>query len=72
MYKIATWNVERPKKGTEKTALVMEKIKEVNADILVLTESAVSISLAELYPFSVHSLAYERTPEEHWVSIFSK
>ena len=43
MYKIATWNVERPKKGTEKTALVMEKIKEINADILVLTESAVSI-----------------------------
>ena len=72
MYKIATWNVERPKKGTEKTALVMEKIKEINADILVLTESAVSMSLAELYPFSVHSLAYERTPEEHWVSIFSK
>ena len=72
MYKIATWNVERPKKGTEKTALVMEKIKEVNADILVLTESAISISLTELYPFSVHSLAYERTPEEHWVFIFSK
>ena len=72
MYKIATWNVERPKKGTEKTALVIEKIKDENADILVLTESAFSISLTELYPFSVHSLAYERTPEEHWVSIFSK
>ena len=72
MYKITTWNVERPKKGTEKTALVMKKIKEVNADILVLTESANNISLAELYPFSAHSLAYERTPEEHWVSIFSK
>ena len=72
MYKIATWNVERPKKETEKTALVIEKIKDVNADILVLTESAFSISLTELYPFSVHSLAYERTPEEHWVSIFSK
>ena len=32
MYKIATWNVERPKKGTEKTALVMEKIKEINSN----------------------------------------
>jgi len=72
MYKIATWNVERPKKGTEKTALAISKIKEVNADILVLTENATSVSLTELYPFSVHSLAYERTPEEHWVSIFSK
>ena len=72
MYKIATWNVERPKKSTEKTALAVAKIKEVNADILVLTENATSISLTELYPFSVHSLSYERTPEEHWVSIFSK
>ena len=72
MYKIATWNVERPKKGTEKTSLAITKIKEVNADILVLTENATSISLTELYSFSVHSLAYERTPEEHWVSIFSK
>ena len=36
MYKIATWNVERPKKSTEKTALAVAKIKEVNADILVL------------------------------------
>ena len=72
MYKIATWNVERPKKGTQKTALTIAKIEEFNADVLVLTENATSISLTELYPFSVHSLAYERTPEEHWVSIFSK
>ena len=72
MYKIATWNVERPKKGTQKTALAIAKIEELNADILVLTENATSISLTELYPFSVHSLSYERTPEEHWVSIFSK
>ena len=29
MYKIATWNVERPKKGTEKTALVWRKSKRL-------------------------------------------
>ena len=58
MYKIATWNVERPKKGTQKTALAIAKIEELNADILVLTENATSISLTELYPFSVHSLSY--------------
>ena len=43
MYKIATWNVERPKKGTEKIALFMEIIKVVNSDFLVLTESDISI-----------------------------
>lgn len=72
MYKIATWNVERPKKGTQKTALAIAKIQEVNADILVLTENANGLSLTDLYPFSVHSLPFERTPQEHWVSIFSK
>ena len=45
MYKIATWNVERPKKGTQKTALAIVKIEELNADVLVLTENATSISL---------------------------
>ena len=47
MYKIATWNVERPKKGTQKTALTIAKIEEFNADVLVLTENATSISLTE-------------------------
>jgi len=72
MYKIANWNLERPKSKTEKTKLAIEKIKEVNADIIVLTESSEAIDLSELYPFQIHTLSYERTPNEQWVTILSK
>lgn len=40
MYKIANWNLERPKSKTEKTKLAIEKIQEVKADIIVLTETS--------------------------------
>ena len=38
MYRIANWNVERPRFKTNKTNLAIEKIKEIDADIIVLTE----------------------------------
>lgn len=72
MYKIANWNLERPKSKTEKTKLAIEKIKEVNADIIVLTETSKSVDLSEIYPFQISTLSYERTPNEHWVTIWSK
>lgn len=45
--KIANWNVERPIEGRKKTALVRQKIKEIAADIFVLTESSSALDLAE-------------------------
>jgi endonuclease/exonuclease/phosphatase family metal-dependent hydrolase len=40
--KIATWNLERPKQPktfSRKNELILEKLKEINADILILTET---------------------------------
>ena len=48
-YRIANWNVERPKSGTKKTNLVLDKINEINADILVLTETSKAINLESDY-----------------------
>ena len=72
MYKIANWNLERPKCKSEKTRLTTNKIFEINADILVLTETSKAIDLSEFYPFQISTLSYERTPVEHWVTIWSK
>lgn len=72
MYKIANWNIERPKCGTIKTKLAIEKIYEINADIIVLTETSNCVDLSINYPFQISTLSYERTPNEHWVTIWSK
>jgi hypothetical protein len=40
--KIATWNLERPRQPktvSRKNELILEKLKEINADILILTET---------------------------------
>lgn len=72
MYRIANWNLERPKPKNEKTKLATEKIKQINADIIVLTETSNAIELSEMYPFKVSTLSFERTPNEQWVTIWSK
>ncbi len=72
MYKIANWNLERPKPKTEKTKLAIEKIKEINADIIVLTETSTAVDLFEIYPYKISTLSFERTPNEQWVTIWSK
>ncbi len=72
MYKIANWNLERPKRNTSKTKLAIAKIKEENPDLIVLTETSNAVDLSEAYPFSVKTKPYERTPNEHWVTIWSK
>ena len=52
--RIATWNLERPQNNTTKRSqLLGEKIKEINADIWVLTETHDAISPgAEYHPIS--------------------
>lgn len=70
-YRIANWNVERPKKGTDKTLLAINKIQEVNADILVLTETSKAIDLGLDYK-AIVATPFDKTPDEHWVTIWSK
>ena len=48
--KIATWNLQRPKAGSWKnTPKILEKIREINADIWVLTETNTAISPGDNY-----------------------
>ena len=72
LYKISTWNLERPKPKTKKTALAIEKIVKENSDIIVLTETSNAVDLSLIYPYSISTKSYERTPTEQWVTIWSK
>jgi len=71
-FKIANWNLERPKQNSKKTKPALEKIKEINADIIVLTETSNAVDLSSYYPYKVSTEAFERTPDEQWVTIWSK
>lgn len=46
--KILTWNLERPKKANQ---LILDKLAEFEADILILTETNTAINLGEDYSF---------------------
>ncbi len=65
--KIATWNVERPKSSSvSKNARILEALKEVDADILVLSETNSAIDLGRGYSaFSTAPLV--ETAEEYGV-----
>lgn len=71
-YKIANWNLERPKQNSAKTRLAIEKIHEISADIIVLTETSNAVDLSSSYPYKVSTESFERTPDEQWVTIWSK
>ena len=47
--KIATWNLQRPTKFGRKTNPIIETLKSLNADILVLTETNDCIQLGTDY-----------------------
>lgn len=70
-FKIANWNIERPKIGTKKTKLVIEQINKIDADILLLTETSNAINLEPVYN-SVKSVPFDKNPDEQWVTIWSK
>jgi len=53
---IATWNLERPKlRGWARNPRIMDKIKEVEADVWILTETNAAINPGDLY-FSLATL----------------
>ena len=72
MYKISTWNLERPRPNTKKTGLAIKKILEENSDIIVLTETSNAVDLSTVYPYSLSTESFERTSNEQWVTIWSK
>jgi exonuclease III len=47
--KIATWNLERPETFSRKNESILEKLKEIDADILILTETNKCIDLEPEY-----------------------
>jgi endonuclease/exonuclease/phosphatase family metal-dependent hydrolase len=57
--KIATWNLERPRKSaTVKNAKIIESLNKIDADVLILTETNSLIHPGDLYyPFSTTPLA---------------
>jgi len=72
VYKISNWNVDRAKINTPKTNLVVSTILELNTDIIVLTETSDAVNLSTNFPYSISTLPYGRTPNEQWVTIWSK
>lgn len=72
MYKISTWNIERPSPTTKKTGSGIEKILEEDSDIIILTETSNAVDLSSVYPYLISTESYERTPTEQWVTIWSK
>ena len=48
--KIATWNIERLQKRKNKE--IIQAIKQINADILILTEASDLIDLSNDFPFN--------------------
>ncbi len=71
---IATWNLERPQKTSKRIPAIIDCIKKINPDILVLTETTEFIDLGEDYHF-FHSAKLPATyykEGERRVSIYSK
>jgi exonuclease III len=72
--KIATWNIERQSKSSKRFYSIIETLKTINADILILTETNEEIDLGEQY-----SVFHTSKPTESFykesetrVTIFSK
>lgn len=47
--KIATWNIERPTKTTNRIKRIIHSLQEVDPDILILTETNEAVNLGETY-----------------------
>ncbi len=72
--KIATWNIERPTRNGQKSQAIIDYLKKLNADILVLTETNEFINLGneyELFHTEIFSGDFYK-PGDRQLSIFSK
>lgn len=71
--RIATWNLERPKKNAlGKNAQRMEKIREIDADIWVLSETSSAIKLNPYFSLASESQTGYHAEGECFVAIGSR
>ena len=72
--KIATWNIERPTESGKRNKAIIQQLNEIDADILILTESNHFIHLGGNYKYFHTSLlsANFYKEGERRVSIYSK
>ena len=74
LMKIATWNIERPTSTSKRLPSIIQRLKDVDADILILTETNDTIDLGEVYT-TFHTSELKETfykAGEKRVSIYSK
>ncbi|MEI7989574.1 MAG: hypothetical protein WCI88_11095, partial [Chloroflexota bacterium] len=71
--RIATWNLQRATVNTSRTRKILDWIKEVQADIWILTETDERISPGSDY-LPIHTDRAEQTQREteKWVVIWSR
>ncbi len=69
-YRIATWNLDRPRSFT-KASRIKEKLQDIAADILILTETSELIDLQPEYE-AVKSTEFERYKDQPWITIWSR
>ncbi len=74
MFRIATWNLERPKqKGWTKNQRRLDKIREIAADVWVLTETSAAIALPDSYQcVASQPIANYHQPGEHLTMLWSR
>jgi len=72
--KIATWNIERPKKTGIRVPRIIECIRKVEPDILILTETNEAVYLGEEYNYFHSNILQESFYKEgeRRTSIYSK
>ena len=72
--KIATWNIERPKKTGIRVPKIIEHLKNVDPDILILTETNTAVHLGEEYNYFHSEILHESFYKEgeRRTSIYSK
>lgn len=72
--KIATWNIERPKKTGVRVPRIIESLEKVDPDILILTETNEAVYLGEGYNYFHTDILQESFYKEgeRRTSIYSK
>jgi hypothetical protein len=70
-FRIATWNVERPRTITPRIKLISQSIEKLNPSIIILTETSNLINLGPEY-FAVKTKPAVTCPNEQWATIWTK
>ena len=72
MLKIANWNLERVSPYQDRAKRIKKAMKEISADIWILTETHKEITLPSFYSVSCKIIDDELNPKECWSAILSR